>query len=313
MSAPAYGLRAPSEAMRCPDRDETLRARPVDPPKPAKSKPYSDCEDFLDHSRRYTADDIKPGDPYELIDGRAMHCMSAGMKHARGANETVGVLNDDPEVELGSCLVDVGIKLSDDTVVAPDYVVGMKGEVVDGWTTEIPPLAVEIAGVGQNEESLKLKIPKLLNAGTRHIWVVRMTGESRVEVHEPGREMRVARRGEMLRAPGILKNDVPVDVFFDVKLAMKHKLRNMMQRLGFDSYEAAQEHWKAEGEALGVVKGRDEGFAEAASRILSRQLRVRFGSAPPWVHDKLRLASREELEAWTDMVVIAPDIERVFN
>jgi hypothetical protein len=55
--------------------------------------------------------------------------------------------------------------------------------------------------MGQDEESLQDKIVDLLAAGTRFIWVVRLTGPRRVEVHELDRPMRTVSAGEELRAP----------------------------------------------------------------------------------------------------------------
>ncbi len=46
---------------------------------------------------------------------------------------------------------------------------------------------VEYADTGQDEADLATKIQELLAAGTRHIWVVRLTGPRRVEIHETGR------------------------------------------------------------------------------------------------------------------------------
>ena len=68
---------------------------------------------------------------------------------------------------------------------APDIAVGnVPDEPV--LVRGIPPLAVEYADVGQDEADLQAKIRTLLDAGTRFVWVVRLTGVRRVEVYQPG-------------------------------------------------------------------------------------------------------------------------------
>ncbi|HSS49559.1 MAG TPA: hypothetical protein VLX28_11505 [Thermoanaerobaculia bacterium] len=116
-----------------------------------------------------------------------------------------------------------------------------------GWVQGAPPLAVEYADTGQDEGELAAKIQELLAAGTRFIWVVRLTGPRRVEVHQPGRAMSIANPGEELLAPGILANPVRVEALYDRDVAMEATLRNLLQRQGYDSLEAVQ----AEGEARG--------------------------------------------------------------
>ena len=67
------------------------------------------------------------------------------------------------------------------------------------------------------------------------IWVVRLTGPRRVEVHEKGRAMRLCMPGDELTAPGILKNPVPVLAMYDREAAHEATLRNLLQRRGYES------------------------------------------------------------------------------
>lgn len=96
-----------------------------------------------------------------------------------------------------------------DTLWAPDLAVA---EMPDhpGWVQGAPPLAVEYADIGQDEETLAAKIQDLLAAGTLFFWVVRLTDLRRVEVHQPEKAMTIANPGEELRAPGVLANPMPV-------------------------------------------------------------------------------------------------------
>lgn len=155
----------------------------------------------------FTADQIREGDRYELSNGHPIECMPGGRDHA-GSNLTGGsVLETDPDVEWAG--VDAGFSPEKRTLRAPDVGVAPAGKE-SGWIPGVPPLAVEYAGVGQDEEKLQEKIDDLLAGGTRLLWVVRLTGPRRVEIYEPGRPMRLAQPGEELRAPGILRNPVPV-------------------------------------------------------------------------------------------------------
>ena len=50
----------------------------------------------------------------------------------------------------------------------------------------MPPLALEYASIGQDEDGLQREIVDFLAAGTQLVWVVRLVGPRRVEVYEPG-------------------------------------------------------------------------------------------------------------------------------
>ena len=157
-------------------------------------------------------------------------------------------LGTDPKVkEVG---IDTGYSPDGRTVRAPDLAVGNVPHE-PGWVKGVPPLAVEYADTGQDEADLKLKINELLRGGTQHIWVVRLTGPRRVEIHEPGKAMRTAKPGQYLEAPGILKNSVLVEALYEPQAAKAAALRNLVQTQGYDSFEAAL--------AESVARGRSEG------------------------------------------------------
>jgi hypothetical protein len=119
-----------------------------------------------------------------------------------------------------------------------------------GWVQGAPPLAVEYADTGQDEAELHIKIQELFAAGTRHVWVVRLTGPRRVEVHQPGQRLRIVNPGEQLEAPGILANPVPVEALYDREAARRVIFRNLLQRQGYASLEDV----RAEGEIQGLRK-----------------------------------------------------------
>lgn len=178
------------------------------------------------------------------------------------------MLASDPAVQdVG---VDVGFSPSPETLRAPDLAVGAMPDQ-PGWVQGAPPLAVEYADTGQDEAELQVKIRELLAAGTRFIWVVRLNGPRRVEVHQPGVQMRVANAGEQLEAPGILANPVPVEALWDREASRQVIFRNLLQRQGYASLDEV----RAEEEAQARVEGELRGLRRAAVTVLlSRGLAV---------------------------------------
>ncbi len=202
---------------------------------------------------------IRPGDPYELSNGHAILCMPTGQRGGR-ANLTGGtVLETDPAVKAAG--VDVGFSADPTHLRAPDVSVGDFPDE-PGWATKAPPLAVEYADSGQDEADLASKIQELLQAGTRFVWVVRLTGPRCVEVHTLGKAMQLAHSGEDLTAPGILQNPVPVDALYDREAAHDATLRNLLQRKGYASLDAVRAEGRAEGRAEANLEGRAEGKLE---------------------------------------------------
>ena len=178
----------------------------------------------------FRADQIRSGDPYELSNGHAIQCMTTGGRGARANLLGGSMLDSDPAVEEAG--IDAGYSPSSDTLRAPDVAVGNVPNL-PGWVQGAPPLAVEYADTGQDEKELAAKISELLAAGTRIVWVVRLSGPRRVEVHQSGQGMRLVRPGEDLTAPGILQNPVPVDALYDREAAHAVTFRNLLQRQGY--------------------------------------------------------------------------------
>jgi hypothetical protein len=71
----------------------------------------------------------------------------------------------------------------------------------------------------------------------------------------------------------------------------------------------ALEQFKAEAFSHGVAQGEVKGRAATLSKLLSRK----FGELSPGVRARIEAASLEELDAWTDAVLDAPTLERVFD
>ena len=62
----------------------------------------------------------------------------------------------------------------------------------------------------------------------------------------------------------------------------------------------------------GLEQGREEGREEGQSRTLQRLLTRRFGELPAWAAELLESATAEQLEVWTDEILVAGSLEEVF-
>ena len=168
-----------------------------------------------------------------------------------------------------------------------------------GWVKGVPPLAVEYADRGQDEAELQEKIAELLAAGTRYLWVVRLTGPRRVEVYEAGKPMRRVAADEELTAPGVLKNPVPVTALYDQKAAEAVMLRNLLERQGIGSLKQVREEGEQEGKRAGKREGkregRKEGLREAVASLCDVLAIPLSSERAAW----LPTATVKELEALT--------------
>ncbi len=235
----------------------------------------------------FRADQIREGDPYELSNGHAIRCMTAGGRHGSAHIVGAAVLTSDPALDRPAG-IDVGISWNDGkNLRAPDIVVGTDLSE-PGWAHEAPPLAVEYADVGQDEDELDLKIQELLEFGTRVIWVVRLVGPLRVEVHERGVPVRVVPGDGELRAPGILQNPVPVRALIDPEAAHEVTLRNLLARRGYASLDALRTESRREGRE----ESQKTTLAEVRATLIA-QLGARGWSLTPAMH--ARIAGCHEL------------------
>jgi len=247
----------------------------------------------------FRAEQLKSHDPYELSNGHPVVCLPVGGRGSRANLLGGAVLDSDPDVD--SAGVDTGFALTPATLRAPDVAVGNVSDT-PGWVSGIaPPLAVEYADSGQDEAELTAKIADLLAGGTRLIWVVRLVGPRRVEVHAPGVEMRLAYPQDVLEAPGILRNPVPVAALFDREAAHEATLTNLLQRLGYRDLQQVREDGKAEGKA------------EGKANTLKRQLTRRFGPLPAWVEQRIDAAAVEQLDEWLDGIFDTATIEALIH
>ena len=209
----------------------------------------------------FRAEQLRDGDRYELSNGHPVYCAPASWRHAGGSLKGGLVLDSDPDVRWTGA--DVGISPDSATLRAPDVAVRATPPTGNqAWLTEAPPLAVEYAGPGQDERELRDKIAELLAAGTRLVWVVRLVGPQRVEVHRPDGPMKLYTASDQLEALGVLRNPVPVRALFDREAAHEVVLRNLLQRRGYAGLNAVIE----EGRQEGLEEGREQGLEEGLKR-----------------------------------------------
>jgi len=241
----------------------------------------------------FRADQIHEGDHYELSEGHAIHCMTAGGPHSNA--HTAGTLTvATAAISPKKTGIDAGIAWNDGkNLRAPDLSVGLDLQS-PGWASTAPPLAIEYAGTGQDEVQLAAKIADLLEFGTRLIWVVRLTGPLRVEIHEPGVPPRIVDADGVLTAPGILASEVPVRALIDPEIAVETALHNILAKKGYRDLEAV----------------REEGRVDQARTILRVQLSARGWTLPAALDARISACTElPTLMRWLSQVSAASDVE----
>jgi hypothetical protein len=262
----------------------------------------------------FRADQIRDGDPYELSNGHPIHCMSSGRRHGLGHDAGHLALSSDPATHAAP--IDLGLTWGEAKHLrAPDLVVG-KFDNEPGWEPGVPPLAVEYADRGQDEKQLQEKIGELLERGIQYIWVVRLSGPLRVEVHQPGKKMQLVEADGELRAPGVLQNAVPVRALVDREAALEVTLRNLLNRMGYASLEDLQAEGeakgRAEGRAEGEARGRAEGAALGMATSILAVLQARGVEVPAPVRVQiLQCSDLARLERWLVRATSASTVAEV--
>jgi hypothetical protein len=62
-----------------------------------------------------------------------------------------------------------------------------------------------------------------------------------------------------------------------------------------------------------VRKERQEDRQEEARRILSKQVRLKFGGLPEWAQKRLDEATPDQLEEWTAAILVADSLESLLG
>lgn len=247
----------------------------------------------------FSADQLASGDPYELSNGHPILCSPTGGSGSGPNALGASVLGWDPAVREAG--VDTGYSPKPHVLRAPDVAVGNVPNT-PGWVHGAPEIALEYADLGQDEAKLQEKIVDLLEAGTKFLWVVRLVGPRRVEIHEAGKAMRTAFPGDMLTAPGVLKNAVRVEALYDRDEAERATLTNLLQRRGFENLEAA------------LAKGREEGREEGRVQALLAVLAARGVGVPEEARAHiLGCRAADQLDVWLRRAATATRLSDVLG
>lgn len=251
----------------------------------------------------FRAEHLRSGDAYEISNGHAILCLPTGGSGSGPNRLGASVVGWDPAVEEAG--VDTGYSPEPGMLRAPDVAIGNVPNKT-GWVAGAPHLAIEYADVGQDEEGLQQKITDLLGAGTRYLWVVRLSGPRRVEVYEHGKKMRTVLPGHALTAPGVLKNPVAVEALYDRDEAERATLKNLLQRQGYEDLDAVL----ARGRAEGLSEGRTEGLAAAVIAVLeARQIRLTKAARERIV----RCSDMTQLDRWVRRAAVVQKVGELFE
>jgi Uma2 family endonuclease len=258
---------------------------------------------FGDSPGPFRAEQIHSSDPYELSDGHLIECFPTGGSGSGPNQLGASVVGWDPAVNEAG--VDTGYSPHPKMLRAPDVAVGnVPGE--PGWVPGAPDLAIEYADVGQDEKQLQQKITDLLAAGTKFLWVVRLVGLRRVEVHEPNKPTRTVLPGHYLVAEGVLKNPVLVESLYDRSHAERATLTNLIQRQGYESLAAVL--------AEGRKEGREEGRLIEARSVLRRIAVLRGFTLGE--EQQIRIEACQDLptiERWLDQAVVVTTVDEALQ
>jgi predicted transposase/invertase (TIGR01784 family) len=63
----------------------------------------------------------------------------------------------------------------------------------------------------------------------------------------------------------------------------------------------------------GIQQGREEGREEGQAKLLTKQLKLRFGPLPPVAVERLTQATQDELDVWGEAILTAPSLAAVFE
>lgn len=250
----------------------------------------------------WTSDMVRSGEPVEISEGRRVEVMPTKRGGSAAQSWGAALVGSDPKVKRAG--VELGVSTHAGMLRAPDVAVMSEEGSDDDWERTAPPLAIEYAGPGQDFQELKAKIQELLDAGTRFLWVVRLDGPRRVEVYERGRPKVIRVGGELLEAPGVLENPIPVEALYSAEAAEGVVLRNLLQRFGYRDLEAVRD----EGHAEGKVEGKIEGKIEALRAVAERQLARRFPESLEARAALLEGLAADELDWTLDALWDAPDL-----
>lgn len=102
--------------------------------------------------------------------------------------------------------------------------------------------------------------------------------------------------GELLEAPGVLENPIPVEALYSPHAAETVVLRNLLQRFGYSDLEAVRR------------RGHAEGRSQTLRDIVARQLARRFLGQVAEREALMASVSLEDLDWLVDAIWDAADL-----
>ena len=87
----------------------------------------------------------------------------------------------------------------------------------------------------------------------------------------------------------------------------------MMSQFAQEILNNGKPEWATMVRLDGFKDGEKKGRQEEAASMLLKLMRRKFGQTPDWVTDKLKEASLELIETWSDNFVFANYVDEVFT
>ena len=134
--------------------------------------------------------------------------------------------------------------------------------------------------------------------------------------------MRLANPGDELKAPGVLRNPVPVEALYDKQAPQRVTLRNLLQRHGYENLDAVLDEGKAlgvaEGRAQGVAEGKAQGVAEGEAQGRRSSLLELCEAKGLELSDDQRIristcTDLDQLKAWVKRAITAETADALFD
>jgi flagellar biosynthesis/type III secretory pathway protein FliH len=99
----------------------------------------------------------------------------------------------------------------------------------------------------------------------------------------------------------------------DLQAQLRQDLNTLEEESKMVYITSIEQLAKEEGMQAGMQQGMQQGRVVGKIQLLERQLQLRFGELPDWVHERLAQAEENELGHWTDAVLSAVSLESMFS
>ena len=117
----------------------------------------------------------------------------------------------------------------------------------------------------------------------------------------------------MMRLPAAMEQQLWHEIE-TIEESKKMRYVTSVEKIGIA--KGRQEGWQEglhQGLHQGLEQGLEQGLLQGESKLLRKLLEHRFGALPSWATDKLKCATEQDLEAWGEAVLTAPNLGVVFD